>query len=131
MAEDLDFEINFFESLLEKGPGDTDIVEILGGLYTKTGRIDDGLRMDKKLVSLLPESPTAHYNLACSLALKKRESDAIKTLQKAVDLGYKDALWMNDDPDLTLIKGHPSFAKIISELKEKYQITDLGDDLPF
>ena len=117
MTDDLNFEITFFESLLKRGPSDTDIVEILGGLYTKTGRIDDGLRMDRKLVRLMPNNAMAYYNLACSLALKKRKSEAIDTLRHSVKLGYKDARWMNDDPDLAILKGHPCFTKIIEELK--------------
>ena len=45
---------------------------MLGGLYTKQGRIADGLKMDRKLVRLRPDNATAHYNLACSLALSRR-----------------------------------------------------------
>ena len=67
--DDPAFEIGFFESILKRDPNYTEVVEILGGLYTKMGRIADGLNMDRKLVRLLPSNATAHYKLACSLAL--------------------------------------------------------------
>ena len=56
-----EFEIGFFESVLRRNPRDTGVIEILGGLYTKDGRIDDGLKMDRRLVRLLPDNATAHY----------------------------------------------------------------------
>jgi tetratricopeptide (TPR) repeat protein len=115
--EDPAFEINFFESILRRDPQYTEVIEILGGLYTKTGRINDGLKMDRKLVRLLPKNATAHYNLACSLALCKRKSDALRSLQEAVKLGYKDFDWMAQDPDLEGLKELPQFQKLLDQLK--------------
>jgi len=114
---DHEFEIGFFESILKRDPAYTDVVEILGGLYTKHGRIREGLKMDRKLVRLLPQNPTAHYNLACSLALVKRNSDALRSLRQAVQLGYKDFDWMQQDPDLDGLKKHPDFLSLIEQLK--------------
>jgi len=114
---DTQFEIGFFESVLRRDPRGTDVIEILGGLYTKQGRIADGLRMDRRLVRLQPTNHTAHYNLACSLALSKRRSEALRSLREAVRLGYEDFEWMSHDPDLTCLKDHPEFAAILLELK--------------
>ena len=115
--KDHEFEIGFFESVLKRDPTYTDVIEILGGLYTKHGRVTDGLRMDRKLVRLLPTNATAHYNLACSLALVKRKTDALKSLRQAVELGYRDFDWMQQDPDLEGLKDHPSFVALLQELK--------------
>jgi tetratricopeptide (TPR) repeat protein len=115
--EDPAFEISFFESVLRRDPQYADVIEILGGLYTKTGRIADGLKMDRKLVRLLPENATAHYNLACSLALSRRTSEALRSLRRAVDLGYTDVDWMLQDPDLEVLKAHPEFQKLLATLE--------------
>ena len=115
--EDPTFEINFYESILRRDPSYTDVVEILGGLYTKVGRVSDGLKMDRKLVRLLPDNATAHYNLACSLALSKRRSDALRSLKRAVDLGYDDAEWTTQDPDLDDLKKLPEFTQLLEQLK--------------
>jgi len=116
MSKKHEFEINFFESVLRRIPRDTGVIEILGELYTKSGRIEDGLRMDRRLVKLLPDNPNAYYNLACSLALKKRKSEAINNLQKAISLGYKDFEWLMQDPDLENLKGLPAFQKLVSKI---------------
>ena len=63
------------------------VIEILGGLYTRQGRIADGLKMDRKLVRLEPDNPTAHYNLACSLALTSDSDGALTALEEAE--GYR------------------------------------------
>ncbi len=116
-AHDPEFEIRFFESVLRRSPAYANVVEILGGLYTRQGRIADGLKMDRKLVKLQPTNATARYNLACSLALSKRKSDALRELRHAVELGYRDFDWMAQDPDLEPLKHHPEFRTLLATLK--------------
>jgi tetratricopeptide (TPR) repeat protein len=115
--EDPAFDISFYESVLRREPGYEDVIELLGGLYTKTGRIADGLKMDRKLVKLQPDNATARYNLACSLALSKRRADALRALSQAVKLGYTDYDWMSQDPDLESLKNASAFKSLLSELK--------------
>ncbi len=116
-TKDPEFEIGFFESVLRRNANDATVVELLGGLYTRQGRIADGLRMDRKLVRLQPDNATAHYNLACSLALCKRKSAALRELQQAVKLGYRDFDWMQQDPDLEALKPPPDFQDLLETLK--------------
>jgi tetratricopeptide (TPR) repeat protein len=111
------FDIAFFEAVLRRDPGYAEVIEILGGLYTKTGRIADGLRMDRRLVRLQPENETAHYNLACSLALSRRKAAALRSLAKAVELGYRDFDWMSQDPDLEILRKSPGFVTLLEQLK--------------
>ena len=118
-TSDHEFEIGFFESVLKRDPSYTEVIEILGGLYTKHGRVTDGLRMDRRLVRLLPSNATAHYNLACSLALVKKKSDALRSLRQAIELGYRDVDWMQQDPDLDSLKNHPLFQALLDQLKAK------------
>ncbi len=117
--EDPDWEIGFFESVLKRDPRYVEVIAILGGLYTKTGRIADGLRMDRRMVKLCPEDATAHYNLACSLALTDRRAEAIRTLRHAIELGYADYDWMENDPDLLCLREYPEFRDMITFLKSK------------
>jgi hypothetical protein len=113
---DVEFETRFFESVHRRAPAFPDVVEILGGLYTKQGRIADGLKMDRKLVRLQPKNSTAHYNLACSLALSRRKIAALQALERAIELGYSDRTWMEKDPDLAVLREHPQFQKLLAGL---------------
>ena len=114
---DPQFEIDFFEAVHRRCPDYLDVVGLLGGLYTRVGRITDGLKMDRKLVRLDPENPTAHYNLACSLALCRKRPDALRSLRKALALGYDDLDWMQRDPDLEILKHDPEFQQLLRQLK--------------
>jgi len=116
-ADDPEFEMRFFESVLKRDAAYADVLELLGGLYTRHGRIADGLKMDRRLVRLRPENATAHYNLACSLALLKRKSAALRSLRQAVTLGYTDFDWMQQDPDLDGLKKNPAFNTLLEQLK--------------
>ncbi len=115
--EDNSFDISFYESILRRDPSYAEVVEILGGLYTKAGRIADGLKMDRKLVRLQPENATARYNLACSLALMNRPKPALDTLAEAIALGYDDHGWMAGDEDLKSLRGHPRFEELLQQLR--------------
>ncbi|WP_309399614.1 tetratricopeptide repeat protein [Cerasicoccus maritimus] len=122
--EDHSFEIEFFESVHRRNPTDPEVVEILGSLYSDLGNVDDSLRMDSCLVDLQPQNPTAHYNLACSLALKQQNDEALRALRHAVDLGYRDVTWLLDDPDFKELHEHPLFREIVIELEAFEQGTE-------
>ncbi|MEM9026426.1 MAG: hypothetical protein AAGB06_05780 [Verrucomicrobiota bacterium] len=117
---DFDFEIGFFESVFARDKKDARIIEILGHLYTKSGKVTEGLRMDRSLVRLQPQNPLAHYNLACSLSLKKRKKEAVESLETAVSLGYKDFEWMAKDPDLQPLEGYSGFVILLEKLRENH-----------
>ena len=121
MSDQQNFEISFYESILRKDPKYVEVIELLGGLYTRAGRIDDGLKMDRKLVRLRPGNPLVHYNLACSLALKRRLKDSLTVLAKAVELGYRDINWVQEDPDLENLRSHPSYHRLLEDLSAKLQ----------
>jgi tetratricopeptide (TPR) repeat protein len=113
---DIEFETRFYEGVHRRDPRFTEVIAILGGLYTKQGRIAEGLKMDRKLVRLRPENATAHYNLACSLALSRRPREALHALERAIALGYDDADWMKQDPDLKGLQHHPAFKKLLAKI---------------
>jgi Flp pilus assembly protein TadD len=111
-----DFELSFFQSLHLRMPKDVRVASILAHLYTQTGQIDMGLKMDRKLARLSPDDPTVHYNLACSLALKGRKADALKALRFAIACGYEDYVWMCNDPDLAALHEYAGFLQLRTEL---------------
>ena len=109
-------EVEFLEGVRARLPAHPAVVESLGCLYTEMGRYEDGLAADRDMVRLQPRSPTAWYNLACSLSLTGQAEDAFATLEKAIALGYDDAEWMEEDEDFAPIKKDPRFARLLALL---------------
>ena len=68
----------------------------------------------RKGVALLPDDPTWHFNLACSLAyFAKRENEAFDELEKAIDLGFRDRSQIENDTDLKRLKDLPRYEQLL------------------
>jgi tetratricopeptide (TPR) repeat protein len=115
----LDFEIEFFGHILEQAPDFVDVLRVQGNNLTLKGRYADGLQIDKRLVTLRPQDPLAHYNLACSYALLRKPDLALKTLRRAIELGYRDFRYMREDHDLDAIRHDPRFRQLLREFEKE------------
>ena len=115
----LDFELEFYGCILQRQPDYVDVLRVMGNLLTLKGRYSDGLQVDRRLVQLRPHDALAHYNLACSFALLKRPDQALKTLRKAVELGYRDFRYMREDRDLDSIRHDARFRQLLREFENR------------
>jgi tetratricopeptide (TPR) repeat protein len=115
----LDFELEFFARILERYGDYVDVLRVQGNNLTLKGRYAEGLQIDKRLVHLRPTDALAHYNLACSYALLKRPDQAIKTLRRAVELGYRDFRYLREDRDLDSIRHDPRFRQLLREFENR------------
>jgi Flp pilus assembly protein TadD len=106
----------FLEKVAARLPEDEDVLLALGDIYTRAGRYEDGLKIDQRLVKLMPEDDAVWYNLACSLALLNRREEALVTLRRAVELGYQDHEWMSRDSDLRNIRNEKAFKLLLKEI---------------
>jgi tetratricopeptide (TPR) repeat protein len=115
----LDFELDFYAGILDRHAGYVDVLRAHGNNLTLKGRYADGLEIDKRLIQLRPTDALAHYNLACSYALLKKPELALKTLRKAVELGYRDFRYMREDRDLESIRHDPRFRQLLREYENR------------
>ena len=114
----VDFELDFFTRVLAAAPEFHEALRAQAGNMTAKGRLQDGLTVDKRLVALRPEDATARYNLACRYALLKQPDLALVTLRQAIELGYRDFRYMEEDRDLESIRKDPRFRKLLREYKK-------------
>ena len=117
MEKDYHFEIEFCQSVLRKEPENLVLMEMLAGFYTTSGQIDEGLELDRQIVELDPENSISHYNLACSLALKNKSTEAIAALRVALEFGYDDFKWLMEDTDLNSLHANPALSSLLSEFQ--------------
>jgi Flp pilus assembly protein TadD len=111
-----EFLAGFFETELEQKPENLAALVELGHLYTRLGRVEDGLKVDRELARRLPDDPTVRYNLACSLALGRDVEGAFAELARAVELGYGDAEHLRTDEDLAALREDPRFGQLLARL---------------
>ena len=110
-AEERNVELQFLEGVRVRCPRHVGALKALGDLYTRAGRIDEGLDVDERLVRLCPRDDMVWYNLGCSYALVGQGDRAFHALGRAVDLGYRDAEWMREDQDLASLRDGPAFCR--------------------
>lgn len=115
----IDFEIDFFEQILSRDPGYTDVLFRLGDLFAEKGLYRRALRVDLKLAHLRPADPSVAYNLACSHGALDHEQAALDALERAVELGFEDVEYMLHDPDLLCLRLHPRFRRLVECLKRR------------
>lgn len=115
----IEFEIALFDRLLSRIPDYADVLRAQARNLTAKGRIADGLEVDRRLVRSRPDDPTAHYSLACRYALLRQADNALRTLRKAVDLGFRDVASIRRDRDLDSIRKDPRFRVLLRELARK------------
>ena len=115
---DIDFEIAFYEGILGFYENYTDVLAVIGHLYTERGFFDKGLAVDLRLSRLHPNEPLVHYNLACSYALTAQTDLAFEALNRAVDLGYDAWQHMEDDRDLNAIREDPRYLELLQRMRQ-------------
>jgi hypothetical protein len=59
---------------------------------------------------------SAHYNLACALSLDGKKAEAVESLKRAVDLGYRDSEWIRRDRDLDAIREEAGYRETLLKL---------------
>jgi tetratricopeptide (TPR) repeat protein len=109
----LDFELDFFEGILNHNPDFVDALRVHGNNLTLKGRYADGLMIDRRLVELRPHDPLAYYNLACSYALLKKVDPSLRALRKALELGYRNFRFLREDRDLDAIRKDKRFRQLL------------------
>jgi tetratricopeptide (TPR) repeat protein len=117
--EDVNFEITFFNGLIEKNPNFVSALVALGDLYTKAGLYKEGLSVDEKLVQLKPEDPVILYNLSCSYSLLGDIDKAFRAFKKAINCGYYDFEHLEQDNDLSNLRKDQRFQRYLARVKNK------------
>lgn len=111
----LDFDIAFYDRILQRQPDYVDVLRCQGELLSRKGLNDLALAVDRRLAKLLPDDYVVRYNLACSLAVGGYRREAIASLRKALEQGYDDFDYLENDGDLDSLRSDTSFRALLRE----------------
>ncbi|MDA1141148.1 MAG: HEAT repeat domain-containing protein [Planctomycetota bacterium] len=107
-------------------PHYVDIFISLGNRYLTDGKYDKAEAQYLKALKTDPKNPIAAYNMACTYSLKEELKASLDWLEKAVEFGFDDFTWMQEDPDLKNLLEEARFKEIV-RLRGRGK-TPLGDD---
>jgi len=71
------------------------------------------------------------YDLACCYAVTGKKKQALKALEEAVNLGYKDYNTMLWDNDLTSLRKDKTYKALLAVVKEKMPLSVLRKSAPY
>jgi non-specific serine/threonine protein kinase len=103
------------ENHLKQVPEDARARILLGGEYAHLGRTDDALRELNMAVTLRANEALILYNAACLYCTLNRKAEALDTLRKAWEVGYRDSGWARRDPDLLKLHDDPEFNRLFPD----------------
>ncbi|MEZ6128389.1 MAG: hypothetical protein R3C59_06885 [Planctomycetaceae bacterium] len=72
------------------------------------------------LIQLLPNDPTAHYNLACAEARLGKPDTAISSLKVAIANGFRNSEIMKKDSDLLTLQEHDEWNQLLATAAESF-----------
>ncbi len=107
--KNIEFEIQFYEGVLECSPDFVEALMALGDLYTRAGRYEDGMDVDKHLARLRPKDATVLYNLGCSYSLLGHVDKSLEMIKRALVLGYDNLEFLQMDEDLKNLRADSTF----------------------
>jgi non-specific serine/threonine protein kinase len=104
--------IGALENHLKQVPEDARARVLMATDYADLGRVDDAIRELNMAMTLRANEASILYNAACTYALLKRKREALDTIKRAWEAGFKDSVWARRDPDLALLHDEPEFQKL-------------------
>src|SRR5581483_459670 len=107
-----------FENHLKQVPEDARARILLAGIYAFSERADDALRELNLAMTLRANEASILYNAACVYCYLKKKTEAMETLRKAWEAGFRDSAWARRDPDLNLLHGEPEFDRLYPDKPE-------------
>jgi len=78
---------------------------------------ESAVRVAEQLIELDPDLPQARYNHACVMGRLHRPDQALTSLERAVELGWRDLVHLSIDPDLNGIRETARYASVVARLK--------------
>ena len=81
------------------------------------GYKDEAFEWINRILSTSPDAEGIYYDKACLLALIGNKEEALKSIEKALELGYNYFAHIKKDNDLQILRQEPEFIALI----EKYE----------
>ena len=104
--------IGALENHLRQVPEDARARVLMATDYAELGRVEDAIRELNMAITLRANEASILYNAACTYAILKRKREALETIKKAWEAGFKDSVWARRDPDLALLHDDSEFLRL-------------------
>lgn len=124
--EDWDRAYELAREMADLTPNSTWPLNRVGISALRAERFAEAEQAFRQILSIKPDSTNAHYNIACTYALRGQSGPAIDYLTKTIELGWDDYEHLVEDKDLNNLRDLPEFKALTQTLYKEYA---LGKDI--
>ncbi|WP_164015309.1 tetratricopeptide repeat protein [Pyxidicoccus trucidator] len=82
----------------------------------REGKNAEALALYKEALGAGNSSANTAYSAACAMALLGQKKEALDSLSRAAELGFRDVKWMQQDTDLVSLSGEPAFTALVERI---------------
>ena len=104
------------ERHMELNPDDPRAATMRAVSLCRVGQQTEGLHWAEQALALDPRDAGVRYNVACLYALEGALDKALACLDEVVRAGFGNRAWIEKDPDLASLRGHPRFQQLIAKM---------------
>jgi adenylate cyclase len=101
---------------LELNPDDARAWILSAQALMRLGQRDQALERARRALAIDPEDAGLLYNVACVYALAGSSEEALDHLDKAIQNGFGQREWLENDSDLDSVRGEPRFQALLRKL---------------
>jgi adenylate cyclase len=104
------------EKYLELNPDEARPYSLGAIAVNRLGDSERSKRWCEQAMQLAPNDPLVLYNAACNLAMLGESDRALDGLERAIEAGVAVGDWIQHDPDVDSLRGHPRFQEIVKRI---------------
>lgn len=108
--------IGLIERALEVNPDDARARYMGAANFATVGEKAKAIEWANLALRSSEDEPMVFYNAACTFAVLDEHERAIDLLERAVQLGWGDRAWMQNDSDLASLRDKPRFQALLDSL---------------
>ena len=108
--------IKLADAHLELNPDDARAWYLSAAALMRLGQSDQALERGRRAIAVDPEDAGVLYNIACNYALAGSSDEAITHLEKALQNGFGQREWLENDSALDPIRGDPRFQVLLRKM---------------
>ncbi|MGI9077963.1 MAG: protein kinase domain-containing protein [Gemmatimonadaceae bacterium] len=102
-----------FPRYLEKNPSDARARNSFGMELSMAGRLDEGRVQAERALAEAPDDPMILYATACYYSVFAEPGPAIEMLGRAIDAGFANFPYLEQDPDLRPLHGETAYKELM------------------
>ncbi|MEE9230830.1 MAG: protein kinase [Acidobacteriota bacterium] len=109
--------LEVIEEHLEQNPDDVRALYLGAGALMQLGQTQRSLEWARRALAVDPNDTGILYNVACIYSLGGLIEEAIGYLERAIEAGFAQKQWIENDSDLDPIRNHPRYQELLDRLE--------------